>query len=163
MTVYCHLSLQGLFLTLVVSLLSRQEEPFFIIDSGSLSFPKQLRHAVKLYSEDIFGSIIMCENYQSIEIYFTGPPQHCRLLRKVILDGLSACAKVLRYNENALDVSANVRCNRKHSIPDNDKEPHPITISYKTNPPAIGCSKESDLPVIFKVTEKQECWLKGKS
>ena len=160
---YCHLSLQGLFPALIVSLLSRQEEPFFGIDSGSLSFPKQLRHAVKLYSEDIFGSIIMCENYQSIEIYFTGLCEHCCRLRKVILEGLSASAKVLRYNVNALDVSANVRCNRKHSIPDNDKEPHPITISYKTNPPAIGCSKESDLPVIFKVTEKQECWLKGKS
>ena len=145
-----------------MSLLSRQEKPFFNIDSSSSS-SKQLRHAVKLFSEDIFGSIIMCENYQSIEIYFTGPPQHCCCLHKVILEGLSASAKVLRYNENALDVFAHVRCNREHLIPDNDKEPHPITISYETNPPAIGCSKESDLPVTFKVTEKQKCWLKGNS
>ena len=163
MNVYCHFSLQGLFPALIVSLLSRQENPSFYIDSRSLSFPKQLRHAVKLFSDDIFGSVIMCENYQSIEIYFTGPPQHCCLLRKVILDGLSASAKVLQYNEKELGVFALVRCNRKHSISDNDEEPHPITISYKTKSPAIGCRNESDLPVIFEVTEKQRYWLTGKS
>ena len=148
-----------------MSLLSRQKEPCFFIDSHSLTFPKQLRYAVKLYSEDLFGSVFFCNDYKSIEVYFTGPPQHCCLLRKVILEGLSTSAEVLGYDEMTLDVSALVRCNRMHILPANDEEPHPITISYDVKPPAIGCSRENDLPVITMndISNKQSCWLIGKS
>ena len=154
-----------MFPALIVSLLSRQREPLFYIDSFSSDFPKQLRHAVKLYSENLFGSVFLCEDHKWIEVYFTGPHQHCCLLRKVILEGLSASAGVLGYDEEALDVSALVHCNRKHSQSANNKVLHPITISYKTNPPAIGCSMESGLPTITvnDIDERQSCWLIGKS
>ena len=154
-----------MFPALIVSLLSRQREPLFYIDSFSSDFPKQLRHAVKLYSEDLFGSVFLCEDYKWIEVYFTGRPQHCCLLRKVILEGLSASAGVLGYDEEALDVSALVRCNRKHIIAANDNVPHPITLSRKMNPPAIGCSMESGLPTISmsNIDERQSFWLIGKT
>ena len=146
-----------------MSLLSRQEEPCFFIDSQSPDFPNQLRYAVKLYSEYLFGSVFLCENHNSIEVYFTGPRQHCYLLRKVILEGLSSSAGVLGYDEEVLDVSALVRCNRKHFLPATDEVPHPIIISYRTMPPAIGCSIES-LPTIAidELNEKEICWLTGK-
>ncbi|XP_019863910.1 PREDICTED: uncharacterized protein LOC109593121, partial [Amphimedon queenslandica] len=80
------LVLQGLFPTLIVSLLSRKEKPHFFIDSRSRNFPQQLRYAVKLYSEDLFGSIFLCDNLKSIEIIFTGLTRHCYTLRQVILE-----------------------------------------------------------------------------
>ena len=120
---------------------------------------------MKLYSEDLFGSVFLCEDHKWIEVYFTGPRQHCCLLRKVILEGLSASAEVLEYDEEALDVSALVHCNRKHSQSANNKVLHPVTISYKTNPIAIGCSMESGLPTVTvnDIDERQSCWLIGKS
>ena len=150
---------------MIVSLLSQKREPLFYIDSFSSDFPKQLRHAVKLYSEDLFGSVFLCEDHKWIEVYFTGPCQHCCLLRKVILEGLSASAGVLGYDEEALDVSAMVCCNRKHIIAANDNVPHPITLSEKMNPPAIGCSMESGLPTISMrdIDERKSFWLIGKT
>ena len=146
---------------MIVSLLNRLEEPCFFIDSRSPDFPNQLRHAVKLYSEDLFGSVFLCEEYSSIEVYFTGPPQNCYLLRKAILEGLSASADVLGYDEKSLGVSALARCNRKHILPDNDTKSHPITISYNVEPPAIGCSIETSLQTIALDDERQSCWLIG--
>ena len=83
-----------------MSLLSRDEEPYFYIISGSDNFLRQLQHAVKLNSEDLFGSVFLCEEYNSLEVYFTGHPRHCYLLRKVVLEGLSASAEILGYDEN---------------------------------------------------------------
>ena len=161
---YFSLFVQGLFPTLIVSLLSRKEEPFFFIDSRTSEFPQQLRHAVKLYTEDLFGSVFLCENYESIEVYFTGLPQHCYLLRKVILEGLSFSAEVLQYDEEKLNMSALVRCNRKHILSVHDEKSHPITISYKRNPPEIGCSMQTSLPTITinELNKKKSCWLIGK-
>uniref|UniRef100_A0A1X7UIB8 Death domain-containing protein n=1 Tax=Amphimedon queenslandica TaxID=400682 RepID=A0A1X7UIB8_AMPQE len=157
------LVLQGLFPALVVSLLSRKEEPFFFIDSNTNDFPQQLRHAVKLYTESLFvGSVFLCENVGSIEVYFTGLPQHCYLLRKVILEAIRASAEVLCYNEQTLNVTALVRCTRKHILPANDEKIHPITISYRNNPPEIGCSVESSYTITTNDLDKnQSCWLIG--
>ena len=144
-----------------MSLLSREEEPHFFIDSRSDNFPRQLRHAVKLYSEDLFGSVFLCDEYSSIEVHFTGHPRHCYLLRKVILEGLSASAEILGYDEKKLKISALVHCTQKcHIKAANNDRPHSITFSDKHNPPLIGCSVE-DLPVIELIDERQSCWLIG--
>ena len=150
---------------MIVSLLSRQEESTFFIDSGFDTFPRQFRHVVKLYSDDLFGSVFLCEEYNSVEVYFTGPRQHCCLLRKVILECLSASVEALGYDKKTLGIFANVCCNRKHMIPEHDVKPHPISISHNVNPPAIGCSIENDLPVttMNNIHESQRCWLIGKS
>ncbi|XP_019857439.1 PREDICTED: uncharacterized protein LOC109585754 [Amphimedon queenslandica] len=152
------LVLQGLFPTLIVSLLSRKEKPYFFIDSRSKNFPQQLRYAVSLYSEDLFGSIFLCDNLKSIEIIFTGLTRDCYTLRQVILECLSASAELLSYDMKALKISALPRCTRKHTILANDSDPHPITISYKETPPVIGCSVET-LPVELLNNEKQSRWL----
>ena len=148
-----------------MSLLSRKEEPCFFIDSRSPVFPRQLCHAVKLYSEDLFGSVFFCDDYKLIEVYFTGRPQHCRLLRKVILEALSASAEVLGYDEKTLNISALVHCHRQHIIATNNKEPHSITISYKRDTPEVGCSIETGLHTITvnDISDKQSCWLIGKT
>ena len=158
---YClSLSLQGLFPTLIVSLLNWKEKPHFFIDSRSPLFPRQFRYAVNLYSEDLFGSIFLCDNLKSIEIIFTGHTRHCYTLRQVILECLSASAELLSYDMNALEISAYVRCNRKHTILANDSYPHPITISYKETSPLTGCSVEG-LPLV-PLNKKQSSWLIGK-
>lgn len=147
-----------------MSLLSREEDPYFYIVSGSDNFPRQLRHAVKLISEDIIGSVFLCEGHSSIEVYFTGPPQCCYLLRKVILEGLSASAETLGYDQKKLDISALVHCTQKcHFVATNNDRPHSITFLDKQNPPLVGCSVE-DLPVIglSLIDERQSCWLIGK-
>ena len=160
---YClSLSLQGLFPTLIVSLLSRKEKPHFFIDSRSPVFPRQLRHVVKLYSEDLFGSIFLCDNLKSIEIIFTGLTRHCYTLRQVILECLSASAELLSYDMNALDISARVRCKRDHRSAASNDEPHPITVCYTEDPPVVGCSLESDLCPIPIDNDRQSCWLIGK-
>ena len=148
---------------MVVSLLSRQKKPLFFIDSHSENFPRQLRHAVNLYSEDLFGSVFLCEEYKSIEVYFTGHPQHCYHLRKVILEGLSASAEILEYDQEKLKISALVHCTQKcHTVPANNDKPHSITFSDQQNFPLVGCGVEA-LPV-FKLDltdERRSCWLIG--
>ena len=101
---------------MVVSLLSRNKEPCFSIDCPSDDFPRQLRHAVKLYSEDLFGSIFLCEEYESIEVYFDVPRKHYYVLRKVILKALEVSAKKLGYDEEQLKMSAIVKPTEKHYI-----------------------------------------------
>ena len=96
---------------MVVSLLSRNQKPRFFIDCPSDNdfFPSQLRHAVKLYSEDLFGSIFLCEEYESIEVYFDVPRKHYYVLRKVILEALEVSAKKLDYDKEHLKVPAIVK------------------------------------------------------
>uniref|UniRef100_A0A1X7SUQ4 Death domain-containing protein n=1 Tax=Amphimedon queenslandica TaxID=400682 RepID=A0A1X7SUQ4_AMPQE len=150
---------EGLFPTLVVSLLGREEEPKFFIDSRTFEFPRQLRHAVKLYAPSLFAAVFLCENNESIDVYFTGCPQHCYHLRKVILEALSVSVKVLEYDESKLNMSALIRCNREHIERAHDKKNHPITISLDLS--QIGCSVESSLPTIAisDLIERKRCWL----
>ena len=160
---YClSLTLQGLFPTLIVSLLSRKEKPHFFIDSRSPVFSRQLRYAVNLYSEDLFGSIFLCDNLKSIEIIFTGLTRHCYTLRQVILECLSASAELLSYDMNALEISALVRCKRDHRSAASNDEPHPITVCHTEDPPVVGCSLERHISPIPIDNERQSCWLIGK-
>ena len=140
-------------------LLSRKEKPHFFIDSRSPVFPRQLRHVVKLYSEDLFGSIFLCDNLKSIEIIFIGLTRHCYTLRQVILECLSASAELLSYDMNALEISALVRCKRDHRSAASNDEPHPITVCHTEDPPVVGCSLENDFEPIQIDNEGQNCWL----
>lgn len=104
---------------MVVSLLSREVKPYFSVDCPSDNdfFPRQLRHAVKLYSEDFCGSIFLCEDSKSIEIYFDVPRKHYYVLRKEILKALKASAEKLGYyDEEQVKVSAIVKLREKHYI-----------------------------------------------
>lgn len=150
-----------MFPTLIVSLINRPKKPCFSIDSRSPLFPKQLRYAIKLYSEDLFGSVILVDDYKFIEVYFTGNPKDCYHLRKVILEALSTSAKASSYNEEKLEISATTYCHRKHRREETDKTPHLIKISYKRSPPEIRCSIETDLPSIELLNDRQSCWLIG--
>ena len=80
----------------------------------------------------------------------------------MILEGLSASAAALAYNEETLEISAVTYCHQKHRRHETERTPHPINISYKRNPPEIRCSIENDLPPIELTDERQSCWLIGK-
>ena len=95
-------------------------------------------------------------------MYFTGNSKDCSHLRSVILEGLSASAAALAYNEETLEISAVTYCHQKHRRCETERTPHPINISYKRNPPEIRCSIENDLPPIELTDERQSCWLIGK-
>ena len=102
---------------MVVSLLSRKEKHCFSIDCPSDDFfPSQLRHAVKLYSEDHFGSIFLCEEYESIEVYFDVHRKYYYVLRKVILKALEVSAEKLGYDKEHLKVSAIVKLRERSFI-----------------------------------------------
>ena len=97
---------------------SNKDPPYFYFDCPSDDdiFPRQLRHAVKLYSEDLSGSIFFCEEYESIEVYFDVPRKHYYVLRKVILEALEVSAKKLGYDKEQLKVSAIVKLRERSFI-----------------------------------------------
>ena len=115
---------------MVVSLLHRKKEPCFSIKfvPDDDFFPRQLRHAVKLYSEDLSGSIFLCEEYESIEVYFDVPRKHYYVLHKVILKELKKSAETLHYNEEQLKVSATLKLRERSFI-------------FTSEPPSISFSK----------------------
>lgn len=145
---------------MIVSLLNRQEKPLFFIDSRSPLFKRQLRHTIKLYSEDLSGSVILVDKHKFIEVYFTGKKEKCFQLREVILEALSDSVKALQYDEKTLGISATTYCRRKHMSPETDDKPHSIQMSID-NLPDARCSIESDLPDI-KLDKKQLYWLMSK-
>lgn len=93
---------------MVVSLLRRKRKPYFYIKfvPDDDFFPRQLRHAVKLCSKDPSGSIFLCEEYESFEVYFDVPRKHYYVLHKAILQALEVSAEKLGYNKEHLKVSA---------------------------------------------------------
>ena len=149
-----------MFPTLIVSLLSRTDKPHFFIDSRSKAFPRQLRYAVKLYSEDLFGAVLLVDRFDIIEVYYTGHTDNCFLLRQIILNAVSSSADLLRYD---VKIDANVSCTREHIVSINDTRLHPVSISWQRSPPLIGCSVESELCPLELTNERQRCWLLGKS
>ena len=102
------------------------------------------------------------DDYRSIEVYFTGRPKHCYLLRQVILQALHSSSEILAYDEEKTEFTAATYCRRKHVTRAAETTPHPITVSFRENPPEVRCSMETDLPSLELSDERQKCWLIGK-
>lgn len=152
------LLMQGLFPTLIVSILNRKKKPCFV---QACDF-RQLRHAIKLKSEKFLLPVTFVDEVEYIDVYFNGESEDCYRLREVIVEALSACSDILNFDMKKLSVL--VHCKQKHKSPHNDRKPHPITISYEKESPRIGCSVETELEQL-KLTdldEKRSCWLRGK-
>ena len=144
----------------MVTLVDRTEIPQFDIDSCSSGFPRQLRYAVLLYSEDLFGSVLLVDRLYWIEVYYNGPIKNCVKLRKVLCDAVSSCADILAYDEGALKAEVTVPCKQEHS--ESGYKLHPVIISWDDDPPLIRCSIERKLPTLELTDERQTCWLIGK-
>ena len=143
----------------MVALADRTESPQFDIDSCSIAFPRQLRYAVLLYSEDLFGSILLVDRFYWIEVYYNGLTKDCFKLRKVICEAISACTDILAYDEGALKAEVSVPCKQEHS--ESGYKLHPVIISWGHDPPLMRCSIEKQLPTLQLIDERQTCWLIG--
>ena len=148
-----------MFPAVVVALVDRTERPQFDIDSCSIAFPRQLRYAVLLYSEDLFGSVLLVDRFYWIEVYYNGVTKNCFKLRKVIREAISSCADILAYDEGALKAEVTVPCKQDHS--ESGYKLHPVIISWDDDPPLMRCSIEKQLPTLEIIDERQTCWLIG--
>ena len=113
-----------------------------------------------LYSEDLFGSVLLVDRSYWIEIYYNGLTKNCFKLRKVICEAISACTDILAYDEGALKAEVTVSCQQKHT--DSRHKLHPVIISWDNDPPLIRCSIEKQLPTLELIDARQTCWLIGK-
>ena len=144
----------------MVALVDRTESPQFDIDSCSITFPRQLRYAVLLYSEDLFGSVLIVDRFYWIEVYYNGVIRNCFKLRQAFCEAISTCADILAYDERALKAEVSVPCKQEHS--ESGHKLHPVVISWNDDPPLMRCSIEKQLPTLELIDKRQTCWLIGK-
>jgi hypothetical protein len=140
-----------------VSLLSLEDKNTrFFIDSKSPIFPRQLRYAVKLYSPDILGSVLILDSFDYIEVFFTGNPKCCFQLRKIIKECITKSAKDLSYD---VKFDMTILCNLKnHFNRYNNVQTHPVNISWARTPPQLVCSLETEQEVYELTDDRQRCW-----
>ena len=105
---------------------------------------------------------MLIDEYTFIEVYFTGLSKDCYHIRQVVLDALRTRSDIVAYEDDKIQFTAGMYCLRKHATHIADTTPHPITIAYHKNPPAIGCSMETDLPPLELSDERMKCWLISK-
>ena len=145
-----------------MALVARKDKPQFFIDSRSPTFPRQLRYAVLLYSEDLFGSVLLVDQFYWLEVYYNGLNENCFQLRNIICKAISTCADILAYNKDAIIAQVTVSCQQKHISSVHDNKLHPVVLSMDKDPPVIRCSIEKELPTLRLTDERRTCWLIGK-
>ena len=146
----------------MVAIVSRQNKPQFFIDSRSPTFARQLRYAVLLYSEDLFGSLLLVDRFYWVEVYYNGLSENCFFLRCIICEAISTCADILTYNKDAIIAQVTLPCQRKHLLSVHDNKLHPVVLSMDKDPPVIRCSIEKELHTLKLTDKRQTCWLIGK-
>ena len=142
---------------MVVSLLGRKDKPRFSVDSGSRTFEKQRRYGVKLHSEDLFGSVLLVDNFKSIEVYFTGLPEKCPFVREAIKE---ACTELLSYDTKDLKILVTLACRQKHRK--DDGKQHGVHLRPDNNRFLANCLVESEIATFIITDPRQLCWLNGK-
>ena len=145
----------------MVAIVSRQDKPRFFIDSRSPTFPRQLRYAVLLYSEDLFGSVLLVDQFYWLEVYYNGLSENCFQLRNIICKAISTYADILAYDKDAIIVLVTVPCQQKHISSVHGNKLHPVVLSMDKDPPVIRSSIEKELPTLRLTDERQTCWLIG--
>ena len=150
-----------MFTALVVAIVSRHDKPQFFIASRSPTFPRQLRYAVLLYSEDLFGSVLLVDKFYGLVVYCNGLSENCFQLRYIICEAISTCAEILAYDKEAVIAEVTVPCQQKHLLRVHDNKLHPVVLSVNKDPPVIRCSVEKELPTLRLTDKRQTCWLIG--
>ena len=142
-----------------MALVRRMETPRFSIDCTSPTVVRQFRYAILLSSENPLGSMLLVNRFNWIEVYFTGLPENCFQLRKIILEAISTCAGILAYNDEMINVKVTVPCQQEHQI--SGYKLHPAIVSMEKDHLVVRCSIENHLPTIPLSNERQTCWLIG--
>ena len=145
---------------MVVSLLGRKNKPRFSVDSGSRTFEKQRRYGVKLHCEDLFGSVLLVDNFKSIEVYFTGLPEKCPFVREAIKEAIATCTELLSYDTEDLKILVTLACRQKHRK--DDGKLHGVRLRPDNNRFLANCLVESEIATFIITDLRQLCWLNGK-
>ena len=135
---------------MAVGLLNREEYPNFIINVKA----EQLRHAIDLFSNDLSAGILLIEEFEWIEVHFSGDKSNCHELKAAIIQTISSCAKLLDYDPSVLEVDTKVLC----QLPHKDSHPlHPVIINVEKG--KINCPHETNL--CESLSSNQSCWFNG--
>ena len=126
----------------------------------SIAFLRQLCYAVLLYSEDLFGSVLLVDRFYWIEVYYKGAIKivlNCakcsvKLYQLVLIywhmmKGHSKLKYLSLVNKSTVKV---------------DTSYIQSYISWDDDPPLIRCSIEKQLPTLEIIDKRQTCWLIGK-
>ena len=90
---------QGLFPALVVNMINRQIAPNFELfqPSGCSDQVLQYRNAIRLSSLDLGGAVLLVDAVYWLEVYYSGRPDRCLLIRQAVYDGIEAVVKKFQY------------------------------------------------------------------
>ena len=141
----------------VVAILNRKEAPLFTLACLDAQFPRQLRYAVKLRSENPAGSLLLVDTILWMEVYWTGRHNECSILESVVTTAISSCAEPLAYHPSALKCQHAILCNAKHRHQKDLSPVHPARVTvgnYKAS-----CTEQNTLTP-FDLTERSLCWMK---
>ena len=106
-----------------------------------------------LYSEDLFGSVLLVDQFYWLEVYYNGLNDNCFHLRHIICEAISTCADILAYNKDAIIVQVSVPCQQNHLLSIHDNKLHPAVLSMDKDPPIIRSSIEKEIPTL-KLTDE---------
>ena len=144
----------------VVALLNRKVPPFFTLDCLTAQFPRQLRYAIKLYSKEPRGSLLLVDTMLWMEIYWTGDHSECSALRSVVTTAIASCAEPLAYHESALKCNFAFLCDQKHQIQKDMPSIHLAVVTInKKNIAKASCTIQ-DLPPV-ELNNKCKVWMEG--
>ena len=87
---------QGLFPALVVSILSRKHSPIFSLSPPQADKP-QYRNAICLSCPSFGRAVLLVDTIYWLKIFYSGPPNECYNIRRVIKDGIDAVIDKFHY------------------------------------------------------------------
>ena len=144
----------------VVAILNRKEAPLFTLACLDAQFPRQLRYAVKLRSENPAGSLLLVDTILWMEVYWTGRYSECSILQSVVTTAIASCAEPLAYHPSALKCHRAILCNAMHRRQKDLSPVHPARVTVGNDNVIIAsCTEQCLAP--YELTERCLCWMKG--
>ena len=121
---------------------------------------RQLRYAIKLFSHDLGGTVLLIDAINWMEIYFTGLPQdNCSILRHIIEESIKRCAEILSYDESAVEFHLGLPCPHNHSKHGIRKHAHhPAYIKPSSHHVIATCSIMKELPPVELTEARYVMW-----
>ena len=140
-------------------MLNRKNSPFFKLDVSSPKFSTQLRYSVKLYCEELGGSVLLVDSLTWIEVYFTGlPTNNCRSLNYIIEEAVSSCAEPLLYEPTALRFTVGILCRHPDHVNDSSITPHPAKLIPPPTFQHVQCTLMCELKPVPLDAEMEAPW-----
>ena len=140
--------------------MNRKEPPHFTLECLNTQFPCQLRFAIKLQSSEPRGSLLLVDTMLWVEIYWTGDPSECSILRSLVTDAIASCAQPLAYHSSALQCIPGTLCNLEHYVQQDILPVHVALVTVnKLKEIKVSCTIQ-DLPPV-ELSTKFQPWMEG--